>query len=231
MFCVFYFALLRVNVEPFFKYVNSQTNDLANSDLAQLINSSALINLPSIKFTTTNPEINDIQRCSEGPRYLGADDAVDYTPLCFNMCGSVGRVVHIKENQEYYHKDTKLGSGYWCMINQIQCNMNTGYVVGSINGNVCRSKFPNMFGGPTASTITACTNEYYPSQSSVLWDYLNNESVDPSDIIMTDENESLPDGSLRFRCKFGLDVQENPYIPHPFNRFEPLRDICKKNYI
>lgn len=228
LFSTSYLALFRVNVSHYFSYLQSQTERLATDDLAQLVNGNSLINLPSVTFSTTNPEIEEIQRCTKGPRYLGGDASTDYTSLCFSLCGSVSRVVEIEKAQEYYHNDVQLSPGYWCLTNQTQCNLKTGYVVASINGVVCHSKYPSLFGGEDASLITACNNEYFPKNSSVLWDYLNNEAVNPQTVQMTSEDELLPDGSYRFKCKFGLDVQENQYIPHPLNRFEPLRDPCKK---
>lgn len=208
--------------------MKKETNHLTNGNLSQLINGNSLINLPSVTFTTNNLEIDVSQRCKEGPMFLGASSDTDYTQLCFNMCGSVGRVIHIEEGQQYFYNDVKLTTGAWCVLNQIKCNLNTGYVAASINGAVCRSKYPNLFGGQDASMIIACGNEYYSNGPSVLWDYLNNEPVLSQTVVMSDENERLPDNTFRFQCKYGNDILENPYIPHPLNRFEPLRDPCKK---
>jgi hypothetical protein len=153
----------------------------------------------------------------------------NYTSLCANTCGGAGRLVTIESDQdEYYVNGTKLGIGVWCTVRPLPCNLKTGYVVASINSYVCRPKYPNMFGGPTATNILACNNDVYGATGSQLWDYKFNVAVEPSTVIMTNENELLPDGEYRFRCKFGRDTNRNAYVANPLNRFHPMRNWCNK---
>ena len=128
---------------------------------------------------------------------------------------------------EYYSNGVKLTEGSWCVIDSVPCNTKTGYVVATVNSTLCKSKYPNMFGGPSATTVVACNNEYYPATGSILWDNLRNEAVDPLTINMAREDEMLSDGTYRFSCKYNEDINGNNYIPHPLNRFHPIRDPCK----
>ena len=120
-----------------------------------------------------------------------------------------------------------LTKGSWCILNSVSCNPKTSYVVATVNSTMCKSKYPNMFGGPSGNNVIACNNEYYPATGSILWDNLKNEPVDPLTINMSHEDETLSDGSFRFTCQFNEDINKNKYIAHPLNRFQPIRDPCK----
>ncbi len=226
---VFYFAYLRVDTSDYFKYLTRTMQELSNQKLANLLNANSLLNLPVVKYTTNNLEIDHMQKCQEGPVYLGPNTSIDYTQMCFNTCGSGGSVVLVDDVAQYFFNNVQLNKGAWCVIKNANCNMRTGYVTAGINQAVCRTKYPNMFGGSEASTIVACNNEFYPDTQSVLWDNLMNERVDPFTVNMTNENETLPDGTYRFTCRYGNDENLNPYLPHPLNRFQPIQDPCNKS--
>lgn len=233
---VYFFSLLKINISEYTKYLVNTTTTLLNKDLAQLINANTLSNLPNINISTNNADLNEMISCSDSLKYLGPINTSDenykaYRNLCKNTCGGNGELIIIKEGQEYIFENTFLDPGVYCTINPPICNMNTGYVVATINSTICKSKYPSMFSGPTASHIIACNNEKYAATGSVLWDYANNEAVDPITVVMTHENETLPDGSYRFRCKFAETSNGNPYIPHPLNRFHPLVDACNKTIV
>lgn len=223
---VFYFAYIKVDTKSYFEYLTNTVDQLADGNLSQLLNGNSLVNLPIVTYTTNNIEINHLQRCKQGPVFMGVDTNVDFTQLCFNTCGSTGRPLIIEQDQQYYFNNVQLTPGVWCATNITDCNMRTGYVVASINSVVCRTKYPNMFGGVYATNIVACSNEFIPNNNSLLWDNLYNERVNPLTISMTNEDELLPDGSYRFTCKYGLDSNGNPLLPHPLNRFQPITDIC-----
>ena len=223
---VFYFAYMKVDTRSYFEYLTNTVNKLADGNLSQLLNGNSLVNLPIVTYTTNNIEINQLQRCQQGPIFMGTDTSVDYSQLCFNTCGSTGRSLTIEENQQYFYNDLQLTPGVWCVIHTTDCNMRTGYVTASINSVVCRTRYPNMFGGVYATNIVACSNEFIPNNQSVLWDNLYNVAVNPLTIQMTHEDELLPDGSFRFTCKYGLDSNGNPLLPHPLNRFQPITDPC-----
>ncbi|XP_047984694.1 uncharacterized protein LOC125225160 [Leguminivora glycinivorella] len=200
-FILYYFTLLNVNTSDYFTYLSKNKVSLFNESLAQLLNANSITNIPAVNLITKNQEIITAQHCRDGPIYMGT---------------------------EYYVNDKLISSGVWCTLKTVDCNMKTGYVVSGVNGVVCKSKYPDMFGGNDASTVVACNNEDYPSTGSVLWDYLYNERVNPETITMT-KDELLADGSFRFRCKFSQDANKNQYIEHPANRFHPIVNPCTKS--
>lgn len=253
---VLYFLMLRLNSDKYYAYVNRFNLQLKNEKLSKLLNSDTLGNLPSLVLSTESIEsemgidgapvatddLNKTLECISDPVYLGpvrADDTTTvlaYEQRCLGACGSLGRVIAVTDAQEYYHKDKRLRSGRYCVVQDsaIKCNLRTGYIMADGMGSVlCKSKFPNMFGGPTASTIVACNNELHPSTGSLLWDYLNNAPVDPASVVMTDENETVPGPTHRFRfsCIFNDDGLNNRLIPHPANRFHPIKDPCTRTVV
>ena len=228
---IYFFTLATIDVQGYWDYVAKLNLQLLNQNIASLLNGNALVNLPNINLVTNNPEIEEQQNCRNGAIYMGPADGDDYTQQCFNTCGNQGQLIEISDNDEYYSNGLKLNVGIWCVIQRAECNMKTGYVVATVNSVLCRTKYPNLFGGVNAAVITACNNEAFPSTGSVLWDYLRNEAVNPLTIQMTDEDEQLPDGSYRFQCKYSDDEFGNQYIPHPLNRFHPMRDLCNKTIL
>jgi len=226
---IFFMLSLRVDTSAYFDYVLKLNAQLENEAVANLINGNSLVNLPNITFITNNPEIQQQVNCQNGAIYLGPNDGSNYIGACKSQCGGAGNLIVIEtEADEYFVNGTKLGVGVWCSVQPLPCNLKTGYVVASLNSYVCRPKYPNMFGGPTASNIIACNNENYSATGSQLWDYKFNVAVDPSSVIMSNEDEKLSDGTFRFRCKFGKDTNRNPYVENPLNRFHPMRNWCNK---
>lgn len=225
---IFYFSLLDVNIKDYTQYLLKTKISLLNDSISKLLNANAIVNLPIINIVTNNPEIDNLQKCKNGAIFLGDDASADYRKQCLTTCGSTGKVIEITEDDERYANGTKLTPGFWCIVNDVNCNTKTGYVVATINSVVCRTKYPNMFGGSEASTITACSDEAFPSTGSVLWDYANNERVNPLTVQMSNEDETLPDGSFRFRCKYLDDENGNYYLENPLNRFHPMTDPCNK---
>lgn len=226
IFLVYYFFVLNVDTRSYFQYLYKLNVDVVNENLMKLLNANSIVNLPNINIITNNPEIDDMQKCKQGAIFMGTDPSYDYTSNCFNTCGSSGKVIHVDSDTERYSNGEKLKPGYWCVINDVYCNFNTGYVIATINSVTCRSKYPHMFGGEAADRIVACRNEFSPSNGSQLWDYYMNEAVDPLTVKMSHENETLDDGSYRFKCKFSDDDFGNLYIAHPHDRFQPITDVC-----
>ncbi len=231
-----YFCILKVDTREYVKYVLNLKASVLNDSLLKLKNANTIANLPDIALSTNNNDINDLVNCKNKLTYLGPytenEDALkSYTGMCKTTCGGAGELLMLEHDDEYVFNNTFMGSGIYCTVEPAPCNLNTGYVVGSVNSVVCKSKYPRLFGGPTASTIIACNDEKYPSTGSVLWDYANNEAVDPAKVLMTHENETLPDGSYRFRCKYNLTKNKNPFIPHPLDRFHPIEDKCNNSIV
>uniref|UniRef100_A0AAU8GEY1 PIF-2 n=1 Tax=Faxonius propinquus nudivirus TaxID=3139431 RepID=A0AAU8GEY1_9VIRU len=226
---IYYFASLNIDTSAYFKYLKETNIDFLNKSLIELKNANALVNLPNINIITNNSEVDNIQQCKDGPIFLGETNSnKNYENICKNSCGYNASVVYITNEVEYYSNDQKLTEGVWCILNNIECNPKTGYVISTINSKLCKSKYPRMFGGEAAMDIIACNNELYPATGSVLWDTANNEAVNPLTIIMTHEDETIVDGTYRFVCKFSESDRGNPYIPHPKDRFHPIIDPCNK---
>lgn len=234
-FVIYYFAMANVNVSDYFSYVYKTNLALINEKLAKLMNADSIVNLPNVHIHTTDVALNSLQKCKNGPIFIGKLDPANtqlYSKTCIETCGSQAKLIEITSNfDEYYSNGQKLSLGVWCGVNKTECNTHTGYVVATVNSVACRSKYPNMFGGINATKVIACNNEEYPSSGSVLYDYLNDQPVDPFTVDMTSEDELLDDGSYRFRCKFTKDANNNPYIEHPLNRFHPMRDYCKNTIL
>lgn len=226
---IFYFATLKIDLSSYLSYVAKLTADSTNSVLVDLLNANTLGNLPNVTIESNNNDINNLINCKEKIQYIGEIDESkmsNYRDNCKNKCGAAGELLIIEPGQEYIENDVILESGVYCSLAPVKCNLETGYVLATVNSKTCRTKYPSLFGGDTASTIVACNNEKYPSTGSILWDYLNNEAVNPFKVLLAHEDETLPDGSYRFRCKYNETKDGNPFIPHPLDRFQPLVDPC-----
>lgn len=218
-------SLPRVDLTSYTAYVSKLDAALADEELSKLINANALQNLPSVTLETNNADVQNVQKCQDSAVWLAQEYTSALELTCKTACGSNGTVVQISDTDEYYHRGTRLSSGVWCIINPPNCNLRTTYVVATLSGTTCRTKYPNLFGGSTGDRIVACSDAAYDT-GGVLWDYSRNEAVDPSTVEMTNEDELIADGQYRFRCKFGDDQDGNAWLPHPMNRFHPLRDPC-----
>lgn len=206
--------------------------DETKSELLNLFNANTFVNLPNLVVNTSNIEIKSVVDCATSAVFLGelnyATKAVTESN-CFTACGSHGIVIDVTKHDELYYNKVRLKPGVWCTTTKIDCNQNTGYLVAGINTPVCHSKYPNMFGGANAMKIIACSNEQFPEQVNVLWDYKYNVAVNPSTVIMDHEDELLETGEYRFRCKFGRDVKNNLYIQHPNSRLQVIENPCTKH--
>lgn len=233
---ILYFLTLKVDNKKYFNYINRYNLQLGNESLSKLLNADPLGNLPTVTVSSTNTELNKYKDCLSEPLLLSSEYTANNNDeaRCTTMCGADAKVVQIEdESHEYYYKSKKLKPGNYCVIEpeSVLCNLRTGYVIANGLGSaVCKSKFPNLFGGENASVIVACNDEDYPTTGALLWDRAKNAPVDPSNVVMTHEDETLSDGStFRFVCKYNDDVYRNKMLPHPSNRFHPIRDPCLRN--
>ncbi|UOT91773.1 PIF-2 [Aratus pisonii nudivirus] len=226
---ILYFVMLKVDPKEYFSYLSQLKADVLNDKLMQLNNANTIYNLPNLTFQTN--DLNELAECKNKLKYLGpysTDSNVlsNYLTLCKNNCGGAGELLSIENDKDYVYNGEFVKEGVYCTVEPQPCNLNTGYVVATVNSTICKSKYPRMFGGISASNIIACNDENHPSTGSLLWDYANNEVVDPNLILMTHEDELLPDGSFRFRCKYNETQNKNPYLAHPLDRFHPIVDKC-----
>lgn len=226
-----YFTTLKVNLKDYINYVLNLKSTIMNEKLIGLTNANTIYNLPNLIIKTNNPDIERLLDCKGKLKFMGnytEDDAKlkNYRDVCKHTCGGSASLLLVENDKDYVYENKFVEPGVYCTVGQKECNTNTGYVVATVNSTTCISKYPRMFGGPKASTIIACSDSLHPSTGSILWDYANNEEVDPTTVLMTHEDELLPDGQYRFRCKFNETDNGNPYIPHPLDRFHPIKDKC-----
>lgn len=207
-------------------YETNMNKQLQDPEVGKLVNADTINNLPNIDITTTNNEVNQAIRCRDTAIFLGTLPSTDYHMKCKTTCGGSGTVVHIKSSsEEYYYRGSKLDPGYWCVVNNVRCNTNTSYYVASVNSWICRSKYPDMFGGPGGDDIVACMGPDQMTSNGVLarlWDYSTDTPVHPRDTVLTNQDEMISSGRYRFGCK----ILVNNYIQHPLNRFRIVQNPC-----
>lgn len=199
---------------------------LVDGPLQSLLNGSGINNIPQLNLISSNLAVTKANNYGKGPVYIGRSGT---TEDCIKTCAnSSASVINVNEGEIYTYESNILHSGAHCIIGpRPECNMKTTNALMTVNSITCRSKFPNIIGGPIGNTILACNNKLIHDPQNFLWDYKTNTKFDPWTTDILDEDELLPDGTLRFRCKFlGLDNRENPYTQHPFNRFHPITNYC-----
>lgn len=222
---VFYVMLyLNYDFSAYFEYLRTTNLQLQNKNLADLINGNGIGNLPSVDIITNDPSINQMQKCAEGPIFMGQSTS-DLS--CKRLCGNSGSVLQISPGEIVYSNGQLLKPGAWCTVLRPNCNLNTTYAVATVNSVACRPKYPRMFGGELGDRIVACNNSNHHSSNSVLMDNLLNQRVNRY-TKMTNEDELLPDGSFRFTCRFGDDTRLNAFMPHPIDRLHPAINPCTR---
>lgn len=202
---------------------------LRNAKTQALLNGSGINNIPGLDIRTTNPAIAIANSCADGPVYYGPEDATnaDCVRLCANASATVLHVTD-EDRSSYVFESAVLRAGSHCRIGpRPECNMKTSYALMTVNSVTCRSKFPRLVGGPTGTTIVACNDQSIQDPQNILWDYKSNVKFNPFTTTALDEDERLPDGSFRFRCRYGgVDDRRNLYQEHPTDRLHPVRNYC-----
>lgn len=204
-------------------------NDLRNGPLESLLNGSGINNIPKLNLVTSNETIATANKCANGPLFVSAPNTDIDDARCVATClNSSARSLSVVEGDTVMYENGQLRPGNYCLIGaRPECNTNMSVVLMTVNSVVCRSKFPNIVGGPLANNVIACSNRLIYDPQNYLWDYKNNERFDPSRTRLVDENERLADGSFRFRCKFkGVDERGNQYMMNPWDRFHPFKNYC-----
>lgn len=194
--------------------------------LQSLLNGSGINNIPSLNIITTNAAVATANQCGRGPVNIGLSGTdSDCVKVCAN---SSAKAVQVGPDEQYYYGSFALNEGANCIIGpRPECDTKTTIVLMTINSVVCRSKFPRIIGGTIGTNVVACNNRLIQSPNNVLWDYKYNEKFNPLTTTITDEDEVLPDGTYRFRCKYrGTDSRGNTYQENPFDRFHPISNYC-----
>lgn len=199
---------------------------LADDKIQTLLNGSGINNIPNLNIISTNATVSKANACGKGPVHIGRTGTdQDCIRTCANSSASV---INVGDGETYVYESAVLEPGANCIIGpRPQCNMKTSYAMMTINSIICKSKFPDLIGGPVGTTIVACNDRQITDPQNYLWDYRYNKKFDPLSTVLVDSNEILNDGTFRFRCKFnGYDIRQNQYMEHPNNRFHPFRNYC-----
>jgi hypothetical protein len=200
-----------------------------NDRMKTLLNGSGINNIPSLNIQTSNTSVNIANQCGHGAVQVGSQVDDSY---CIRLCAnSSATAFTVYEGEIVVSNSNQLIPGNYCMIGpRPECNNKTTIPMLTVNSVVCRSRFPSLFGGVLGNDIVACSSNEFSDANNILWDYLYDEQVDPSTILITDQDEQLTDGAFRFRCKFnGRDNRGNLYTESPFNRFIPWKNWCADN--
>lgn len=216
------------------KQINRNADLLINTEsnpLQSLINGSSVNNIPRINLRSTNPLIADANDCARSPKFLSTSlrhTDTDCVHACINETATAFYVTPDGTDEYITDSGTMLRPGTYCTIgNRPECNTRTTVVLMSLNSVVCRPKFPRIVGGVTGNKIIACNNRQINHPRNVLFDRLKNRPYDPLHTKITDEDEKLDDGEYRFVCRFdGMDNNNNKYVEHPYDRFQPMRNYC-----
>nr|CAR40194.1 putative per os infectivity factor PIF-2 [Chelonus inanitus] len=238
IFIILYCSALRISTSEYYEYYNDLKERVKNKQLAQLMNGQLMDNLPNINLFVNNHHDSDLMKCTstnalflrDVPDNLTEADVVtnnhSYDSQCQKICKSGSAkalVITDVEKQEVYMNNTRLNPGIWCVGDRPQCNLRTTYAVITASGDiVCRSKFPDLFGGPTGDKVIACNNHQYYNRNNKLIDNRTGQPVDPKTVYI-DKNKPM---SEQFTCEFGRDDYGNYYIKHPLNPFHPFRNPC-----
>lgn len=230
--CVLFFCVLvysciyfKSGLRDYFEYLEDINSELVNKKTAQLINANTLANLPDINIITNNVDINRYLGCANNPIKLTNLEPDVLESTCFEKCGNAAQVVTIAQGDEYFYNNVRLDPGNWCLYDIPDCNPKTASYIGAVGGVTCQSKFPELFDNQGYNIIACNSTEIYNS-SNILWDNLLNEPVVPTDTSISNVDELLPNGTYRFTCKYGYDDRGNQLLPHPLNRFIPIKDNC-----
>lgn len=199
---------------------------LGKGPLQSLLNGSGINNIPQLNIISSNVGVTTANDCGRGPIRIGANGSQSD---CVRVCANSNvNMIEVKPGEQYVFDSTMLDEGVYCVVGpRPECNMRTTIALMTINSIVCRPKFPNLIGGPLGTTVVACNNQFVNDPQNYLWDFKLNKRVDPLTVNITDEDERLPTGKYRFRCRFrGLDDRGNRYMAHPYNRLHPMVNYC-----
>lgn len=215
---------------------------LKENNLQSLLNGSSINNIPTLRIASTGiDDIDNANKCAGGPVQVSQSLDFASTAYCQKYClnnraksftiDSSSSSTGEEENVIYGGKILNVGS--YCTIGpRPECNLKKTYAIMTLNSVTCRSKFPNIIGGPLGNNIIACNDSKIYDPKNKLWDYVENEEFDPLRTRLRDENETYVENDTikyRFRCKFdGYDERGNKYLANPVNRFHPIENWCAK---
>lgn len=209
-------------------YLGNMNTYYQNKKLQGLDNMNNTENLPLVLFTGDNEQIPLARQCATG---FVATNPYSEDEDCVKLClDGNARLVIVDQDNELYHNGIKLASGAYCTLTKTpQCNPQTSITHVTLTGVSCVSRFPRIFGGENGGVVVACNSNKHYNDQNILWDYANDKPVN-SQTVITDEDEMYGD-DYRFRCKFGLDENRNPYVPNLSNRFIPERNPCRQEIV
>ncbi|XP_044592059.1 uncharacterized protein LOC123270181 [Cotesia glomerata] len=241
-----YSLTISLNSKDYYGYISKYNYKLSNRRLAELLNGNIMSNIPNIFINSKDPTVcstssaifliklpDNMSLTDDYELHNESTDAT-YDAECDKICPGLSLyslIIRDRKKQEIFVGNKQLYEGIWCVSKRPRCNLHTTYAVMTMNNDiVCRSRFPNFFGGPEGNKIIACNNSHIYHPDNILMDNKNNCRVNPRDINMTHEDElviSTDPSSFRFVCEFGgIDSLGNKYVQHPLNRLHPMRNPC-----
>lgn len=160
--------------------------------------------------------------CSAG-YFIGDEDlgASSGQELCNQTCGeseykfvsAAGIYINSKEIR-----------GAWCLPSSVaRCNLNTSNAFVGLNRYQCVSKFPQLFGGQYGNEIIGCGPSFAFSDMLAERTYSN---FIPTNLVVSDLDQRLPDGSPRYVCKYNKTKHVDLANTGLGNRFDLETNVC-----
>lgn len=142
---------------------------------------------------STNPNIETANNCAHGPVPINAPNGSDHD--CVLLCvNKDAKLINIRNNENVFFEQKLLPSGMYCKLGSVpNCNTRTSYTLLTLNSILCRSRYPEIFGGESENQIIACNNESINDALNVLWDRKQDiritaktvpKSFDPNEILL-----------------------------------------------
>lgn len=155
--------------------------------------------LPPVPDFDKNNQMSQ-DKCYQG-YYIGIDDiGVDTgKALCENVCESGDFDYKFIDRNGIFINNKEI-RGAWCLPKPIsRCNLNTSNAYIGIGRYECITKFPQLLGGAYGNQIIGCGID------NTFMDMLEQQTYSkyiPTNLIINDLDERLPNGEYRYRCKF-----------------------------
>lgn len=154
--------------------------------------------LPPVPNFDKDNENSD--KCYQG-YYIGMEDLgqTEGTELCRNVCDS-GDFDYKFIDKSGIFVNKKEIRGAWCLPKPIsRCNLSTSNAYIGINRYECITKFPQLLGGQYGNQIIGC------GPDNTFMDLLEDQTYSkyiPTNLIINDLDERMPNGEYRYICKF-----------------------------
>lgn len=202
---------------------NKIIHDLRDPKLEALINGSGIYNIPNLDINSANQAIVNANECGKRPLRMDVDNLSD--AVCVKTClNSSATVLSVRPDTSYIVDGVRLEPGNYCRTGpRPQCSERFTHILMTVNSVTCVPRFPRLIGGTQGDTIVACPT------GKLLDEQNGGDEIDLTTVLITDEDEKMPDGSYRFHCNHGVDERKNPYLDNQNDRFLPIENKCARH--